>query len=46
MPMNETATPHPVPDQHGVNLFDADPVLASLLPLYLPADLLAHVKEC
>ena len=38
------ATPHPVPDQHGVNLFDADPVLAQLLPLYLPADLLAHLQ--
>ena len=37
------ATPHPVPDQHGVNLFDADPVLAQLLALYLPADLLAHL---
>ena len=34
-------TDHPVPDQHGVNLFSADPVLARLLPLYLPADLLA-----
>ena len=40
-----TATiPHPVPDQHGVNLFDADPVLAKVLPLYLPADLLAHLQ--
>lgn len=37
------AIDHPVPDQHGVNLFSADPVLASLLPLYLPADLLAHL---
>ena len=36
-------TDHPVPDQHGVNLFSADPVLARLLPLYLPADLLAHL---
>ncbi len=38
------AAVHPVPDQHGVNLFDADPVLAQLLPLYLPADLLAHLQ--
>lgn len=38
------ATSHPVPDQHGVNLFDADPVLAQLLPLYLSADLLAHLQ--
>ena len=36
-------TDHPVPDQHGANLFSADPVLASLLPLYLPADLLTHL---
>jgi acyl-CoA dehydrogenase len=28
---------HPVPDQHGVNLFDTDPDLARVLPLYLPA---------
>ena len=40
MPSNK----HPVPDQHGVNLYDADPVLAQLLPLYLPADLLAHLQ--
>ena len=36
--------PHPVPDAHGQNLYDADPVLARLLPLYLPADLLAHLQ--
>ena len=36
--------PHPVPDAHGQNLYDADPVLAKLLPLYLPADLLAHLQ--
>jgi acyl-CoA dehydrogenase len=28
---------HPVPDQHGVNLYDTDPDLGRLLPLYLPA---------
>jgi len=28
---------HPVPDQHGVNLFDTDPDLARVLSLYLPA---------
>lgn len=27
---------HPVPDQHGVNLYDSDPDFARLLPLYLP----------
>jgi alkylation response protein AidB-like acyl-CoA dehydrogenase len=32
-----------VPDSHGLNLFRADPALAALLPLYLPADLLAHL---
>jgi acyl-CoA dehydrogenase len=28
---------HPVPDQHGVNLYETDPDLGRLLPLYLPA---------
>ena len=27
---------HPVPDQHGVNLFDTDPDLGKVLSLYLP----------
>ncbi|HRH87177.1 MAG TPA: acyl-CoA dehydrogenase family protein, partial [Rubrivivax sp.] len=31
---------HAVPDQHGVNLYDTDPDLARLLPLYLPAPVL------
>ena len=35
--------PHPVPDQHGVNLFDADPAFAALLRVYLPADLYQHL---
>ena len=35
--------PEAVPDSHGLNLFRADPTLAALLPLYLPADLLAHL---
>ncbi len=38
------AAAHPVPDAHGQNLYDADPVLAQVLPLYLPADLLAHLQ--
>ena len=38
------ANAHPVPDAHGQNLYQADPVLARLLPLYLPADLLAHLQ--
>ena len=41
---NQHLTAHPVPDAHGQNLYDADPVLARLLPLYLPADLLAHLQ--
>ena len=39
------ATAHPVPDAHGLNLYHADPVLARLLPLYLPADLLAVIAD-
>jgi acyl-CoA dehydrogenase len=35
---------HPVPDQHGVNLYQSDPTLRALLALYLPADLLAHLE--
>ncbi|GCL65835.1 acyl-CoA dehydrogenase family protein [Pseudaquabacterium pictum] len=38
------AAAHAVPDAHGQNLYDADPVLAQVLPLYLPADLLAHLQ--
>ena len=34
---------HPIPDRHGVNLFTSDPALRELLPLYLPADLVAHL---
>ncbi|MFC7690871.1 hypothetical protein ACFQY5_16205 [Paeniroseomonas aquatica] len=32
-----------VPDSQGLNLYRADPWLAPLLGLYLPADLLAHL---
>ncbi|MFU8816350.1 MAG: acyl-CoA dehydrogenase family protein [Pseudomonadales bacterium] len=35
---------HPVPDQHGVNLFSSDPELLRLLGVYLPAELLAHLR--
>ena len=34
---------HPVPDAHGTNLFEADTELQALLPLYLGADLHAHL---
>ena len=34
---------HPVPDQHGVNLFTSDPDLHALLRIYLPPELLAHL---
>ena len=36
--------PHPIPDRHGSNLYDDDTALQALLPLYLPADLLAHLQ--
>jgi hypothetical protein len=32
-----------LPDSRGLNAFDDDPSLRQLLPLYLPADLLAHL---
>ena len=35
---------HPVPDAHGRNLYSHDPTLQALLPLYLPADLCAHLQ--
>ncbi len=36
--------PHPIPDRHGTNLYDDDAEMQALLPLYLPADLLAHLQ--
>ncbi len=36
-------TTHPVPDQHGVNLFATDPALQSLLPVYLAPALVSHL---
>ena len=39
-----SALPHPIPDRHGTNLYDDDTELQALLPLYLPADLLAHLQ--
>ena len=36
-------TTHPVPDAHGTNLFDTDPGLRTLLPLYLEPALLQHL---
>ena len=35
---------HPVPDQHGVNLYDSDPDFGRLLPLYLPAPVFHHLQ--
>ena len=35
---------HPVPDQHGVNLFDTDAALQALLGVYLAPELLAHLR--
>ena len=37
-------TDHPVPDAHGRNLYSHDRTLQALLPLYLPADLCAHLQ--
>ena len=34
---------HPVPDQHGVNLFDTDPDLGKVLSLYLPQPAYQHL---
>ncbi|MFT4102469.1 MAG: acyl-CoA dehydrogenase family protein [Burkholderiaceae bacterium] len=41
--MATNSNEHPVPDQHGVNLYTSDPEMARLLAVYLPADLLAHL---
>ena len=35
---------HPVPDRQGANFYTTDTELQSLLKLYLPADLLAHLQ--
>ncbi|MFN0185034.1 MAG: acyl-CoA dehydrogenase family protein [Aquabacterium sp.] len=35
---------HPIPDRDGSNLYQTDPTLVALLPLYLPPDLLAHLQ--
>ena len=40
--MNSTEI-HPVPDQHGANLFDTDPDLGRVLSLYLPEPVLRHL---
>ena len=43
-PLPRTTAAHPIPDRHGANLYSADADLQALLPLYLPADLLAHLQ--
>ena len=49
-PVDATAHPAPpagaeaVPDAYGLNLFRADPWMAPLLGLYMPADLKAHME--
>ena len=35
---------HPIPDRHGQNLYNVDTELQSLLALYLPEDLLRHLR--
>lgn len=42
MPPTETSS-HPVPDQHGANLYTTDPGLRALLQIYLPPELLTHL---
>ena len=39
-----TAVKHPVPDAQGSNLFQADTELQALLPIYLGAELSAHLQ--
>lgn len=39
----QAAAQHPVPDRRGDNFYASDEALRELLPLYLPADLLAHM---
>ena len=41
--MQAPSAEHPVPDRHGVNLFEADAELQALLPLYLEPDLHVHL---
>ena len=43
-PPSALALQHPVPDQAGVNLYSTDPMLETLLGVYLPPELLAHLK--
>jgi acyl-CoA dehydrogenase len=38
------ATPHPVPDAHGTNFFEADPTHAALCRLYLGEALYMHLS--
>ncbi|HEY3046851.1 MAG TPA: acyl-CoA dehydrogenase family protein, partial [Polaromonas sp.] len=42
MPQTETSS-HPVPDQHGANLYTTDPGLRALLQVYLPPELVTHL---
>ena len=39
-----TADEHPVPDRAGANAYTDDPEFASLLPLYLPPELVTHLQ--
>ncbi|MET0507230.1 MAG: acyl-CoA dehydrogenase family protein [Burkholderiaceae bacterium] len=39
-----TSARSPIPDSHGINLFDADPAAAPLFRLYLGAELFAHLE--
>jgi len=40
-----SSTPaHPVPDRHGQNLFTTDAELQRMLALYLPPELVRHMR--
>jgi acyl-CoA dehydrogenase len=41
--MTRNEATHPVPDQHGVNLFATDLALQALLPVYLQPELVKHL---
>ena len=40
----EAPPTHPIPDRFGTNAYLEDAELQSLLPLYLPVDLMAHLQ--
>lgn len=43
-PLAKAAFEHPVPDRAGANAYTDDPEFASLLPVYLPKELVTHLQ--